>query len=185
MSEVNMNYIITFTGKKVCLGGPSRDSLDIDDIAHALANIPRFNGHLDTRYSVAEHSLFVMKLVRKYTSSIRVLRAALMHDASEAYLGDMSTPLKLMCPDYRTIEKNFEEQLAIKFNYNGLPEEHLQTIKMCDFQALQIEAECYHYHLHNQERWAWADQQVPTPQPFSTAEDAGEAFLQAYDLMKL
>lgn len=65
------------------------DMVCLDDIAHALAQIPRFSGHGNRFYSVAEHSVHVSHRVPAKHAMI-----GLMHDAAEAYLGDIATPLK-------------------------------------------------------------------------------------------
>lgn len=72
---------------------PRHDEVDIGDIAHALACIPRFNGHSSEPYSVALHSVHVARIVSRKRPELAL--AALLHDATEAYLGDIVRPLKL------------------------------------------------------------------------------------------
>ena len=83
--------IITYTGKEFEPTIPSGE-VDIVDIAHALGNICRFNGHCSRFYSVAEHSVRCAEAAKGYPDEI--IKQCLMHDASEAYLGDIVTPLK-------------------------------------------------------------------------------------------
>lgn len=92
--------ILTFLGKDFDLYTPDLEQIDPRDIAHALANICRFGGHTRKFYSVAQHSCIVADLVPDEHKL-----AALLHDASEAYCGDMVSPLKLAMPDYREIER--------------------------------------------------------------------------------
>ena len=73
--------------------------MSIEDIAHGLAFQCRFNGQTGTFYSVAQHSLMVMSLVPE-----ELQFAALLHDAAEAYLGDMVKPLKNLFPECSRIE---------------------------------------------------------------------------------
>ena len=86
---------------------PEEHDYDIDCIATALSNICRYTGHVDKFYSVAEHSVLVSKLVpEKYALE------GLLHDASEAFLGDVSSPLKKLLPDYKRIENNVQKAMA-------------------------------------------------------------------------
>jgi hypothetical protein len=67
---------------------PDPEQLDIRDIARALAKRCRFGGHCRVFYSVAQHSVIVSELVEQRGGDVEDVFAALMHDASEAYLGD-------------------------------------------------------------------------------------------------
>ena len=175
-----MSYLITYSGKKVDLLDPSPDSIDIDDIAHALSQITRFNGHHASHFSVADHSLHVLKLMRQRTAKANLLLAALMHDASEAYLGDMSTPLKLLCPDYRAIEARFEAVIAKKYGFDDLSGLEKLALKDCDFIALKTEASDGHYYLALHE--GWADDAEAWPYAFG--EKSSLVFLQTFQLLK-
>lgn len=95
-----MSYILTYTGKRFDLLDPRPDDVNIIDIAHALANIGRFSGHARAFYSVAQHCVLGSFIV-----PIGLARGFLLHDAREAYVGDMASPLKGLCPDYAAIEE--------------------------------------------------------------------------------
>jgi hypothetical protein len=90
-----MTWIETYSGKRFDLLDPKTDQVDLADIAHALARINRFTGHTSECYSVGEHSLHVLRLVeREYPDDNLLLAHALLHDAAEAYVGDVSAPMK-------------------------------------------------------------------------------------------
>ena len=96
-----MTWILTHSGLQFDLLQPKADAVRTTDIAHALARLCRFNGHVENHYSVAEHSLRVARLV---PAQHRL--AALLHDATEAYVGDMVRPLKQVMPNYQHIEQS-------------------------------------------------------------------------------
>ena len=90
MSRVNRGpWIQTHSGKQWHYNKPDIDSVDIEDIAHALSLLCRFGGHVSKFYSVAEHSVRASKIV-----PLDYQLWALMHDASEAYCVDVPSPLK-------------------------------------------------------------------------------------------
>lgn len=106
------NAIRTFTGKVFDLKILDPESICIEDIAHGLANTARFAGQLEKFYSVAQHSFYVAINVSKENQL-----AALLHDASEAYLGDMPSPFKKMLPDYKHHEDRLMKVIAEKFGF--------------------------------------------------------------------
>ena len=110
---------------------PRPDEIDINDIAHALSNICRFGGHCKSFYSVAAHSLLVSTLVPQ-----ELKLTALLHDATEAYIGDMISPLKHVVPDFKSIERSVWLAIAARF---GLPSYLPSAIHDADIMALAIE----------------------------------------------
>ncbi|HEY0288532.1 MAG TPA: hypothetical protein VGC62_16235 [Pseudomonas sp.] len=105
-----MTQILTFLGRSLDLAAPDADLIDPRDIAHALANICRFGGHTRKFYSVAQHSCIVADLVPDEHKL-----AALLHDATEAYVGDMVRPLKLAMPAYQAIEEQIWLAICKRF----------------------------------------------------------------------
>ena len=113
------NSIRTYTGEYLDFTNLQPDMINIRDIAHALSNIPRFGGHLPMWYSVADHSLHVSYQVQE-----EYKLDALLHDAAEAYMMDIPSPLKKLLPDYQTMEKKVFAAIAEKFNLkNPMPDE--------------------------------------------------------------
>lgn len=110
---------------------PQPEQIQLTDIAWGLSNCCRFNGHVQTFYSVAQHSVLVSLIVPEDQAL-----AALLHDASEAYTGDMVKPLKQLLPDFKAVEKRIETAIASKF---GLPVEMSAEIKNADLRLLRTE----------------------------------------------
>lgn len=123
--------IRTFTGNYIDVTNPQPENICIEDIAHALSNSCRFGGHTMQFYSVAEHSMRVAELVGPHFKL-----AALLHDASEAYLIDMPTPIKLLLPDYNKIEFRLMDVIADKFGFTW-PMVH--EVALADKKMLETE----------------------------------------------
>jgi len=130
-------YSPTHSGRRVVFDKPNSEMIDIDDIAHALSMICRFGGHSPRHYSVAEHCLLVASLV-----SDEYRLAALLHDASEAYVGDMVSPLKHLdsMEPYRALEDVIHGLIEAKFDVQF----NSQAIKEADMKALYIEGRSFY-----------------------------------------
>lgn len=126
-----MSWIQTYTGRKFDLLAPTADMICLRDIAHSLAHLCRFTGHTKRFYSVAEHSLWVSQCV----PDMHAL-SGLLHDATEAYLGDVSTPLKSLLPDYKLMEQRLWHVIADKY---GVPRVLPDCVKQMDLCALVTE----------------------------------------------
>src|SRR3954471_16493110 len=112
-------YLQTVSGRWVNPFDPEPDQLDAGDIARALANQCRFGGHCRVFYSVAQHSVIVSELVEQCGGDAEDVFAALMHDATEAYLGDMPHPLKhrsALGTAFKEAEAHLEQVIAKRFN---------------------------------------------------------------------
>lgn len=91
-----MTWLQTYTGRRFEFETPHWSDISIVDIAHALALTNRFGGHTRVPYSVAEHSCRVAMRCRDLAhGNLDAMRAGLLHDAAEAYVGDLVRPLKL------------------------------------------------------------------------------------------
>lgn len=105
-----MTFMTTVSGRVFDLEAPRADAVCIDDIAHALAHICRFGGHTQKHYSVAQHSILVSQLVPH-----ELALEGLLHDATEAYVGDVISPIKVGLPRYRALEDRVWEAVAARF----------------------------------------------------------------------
>ena len=111
-------YLQTVSGRWVNPFDPDPEQLDAGDIARALANQCRFGGHSRVFYSVAQHSVIVSELVEQRGGDAEDVFAALMHDATEAYLGDMPHPLKHRSPlgaAFKEAEQHLEAAIREHF----------------------------------------------------------------------
>ncbi|MEW6648186.1 MAG: hypothetical protein AB1450_13385 [Pseudomonadota bacterium] len=137
--------IETYTGLTVDLANPDPRTISADDIAHALSRIQRFGGHTNVPYSVAQHSVLVAEIAhRLYPSPDGLLeRQALLHDAQEAYLGDMVHPLKTI-PSVANAWNWLEAQMArvihLALGVQRPDQAATQRVHHCDRLALAIEA---------------------------------------------
>lgn len=119
-------FIETFTGRRFRPLAPVVDAIAIEDIAHSLSNQCRFSGHVRQFYSVAEHSVRVSRLLEDLGESIEVQLWGLLHDASEAYLVDLPTPLKSdeqIGRGYRSAERTLMAAVCQRFDLDPIEPE--------------------------------------------------------------
>lgn len=130
------NHIRTHSGIYIDPINPAADKITIEDIAWGLSMIPRFLGHTLFHFSVAQHSVNVLNDVRCFTEDKRVIMSGLLHDASEAYLCDIPSPIKHRIPGYLQIENNFMQVVADKFGFDWPLS---NVVKLCDKERLEYE----------------------------------------------
>src|ERR1044072_3315958 len=144
-------YLQTVSGRCLNPFEPDPAQIDIGDIARALANVCRFGGHCRSFYSVAQHSVIVSELVEQRGGDPEDVFAALMHDATEAYLGDMPHPLKHRSPlgaAFKDAEDHLEAALRSRFGIKpDVPE-----IKRADRALLATERRAL-----SSEAWHWPE----------------------------
>ncbi|MES2299219.1 MAG: phosphohydrolase [Pseudomonadota bacterium] len=157
-------YVSTFSGNRFYPLEPRIDHVAIEDIAHGLAYQCRFNGQTCEFYSVAQHSLIVASLVPPPLQF-----AALLHDAAEAYLGDMVKPLKVLLPEFAEIEDKVSAIIARTF---AIDFSNYAPIKRADLVALATEKR--DLMPHSVERWDYLDDIRALPDPIVTLSP-GEA----------
>lgn len=132
MVDKRDGWISTYTGKKFFIFNPRVEDIEIADIARALSMICRFNGHVKKFYSVAQHSVLVSYIVPE-----EYALEGLMHDATEAIIGDMVRPIKRFMPEFKEVENKLEAAIAQRFN---LRTDIHDIIKEADNIALVTEA---------------------------------------------
>lgn len=140
------NAILTFTNTFFYPLAPQADEVKIEDIAHALSQMCRGNGHLRTFYSVAQHSIHCAQEAKARGLSNRIQLACLLHDASEAYISDITRPVKCYLDEYRKIEYKLQQVIYKKFKIADLTEEERRHVAKIDDALLYYEFE----HLHHQ-----------------------------------
>lgn len=134
MTDEQKAWIITYTGTKFYHLNPQPEMVHVEDIAHSLSQLCRWTGHTKFFYSVAQHSV-----LGSYLCPPESALEFLMHDSSEAYLGDMNRPLKHYTaagPAYLEIEEKVEKVIFEKF---GLPYPLSEEVKKYDVQMLYAE----------------------------------------------
>lgn len=130
-SSASRPDILTASGNYFNFLMPAKNAVLVTDIAHALARVCRFNGHTREFYSVAQHSVLVSEIVAPEFALV-----GLFHDATEAYIGDVTRPLKNLLPDYRAIEARLQADIFKKL---GLPEHIPAEVKTADLILLATE----------------------------------------------
>ncbi|AXK83418.1 HD family hydrolase [Pseudolabrys taiwanensis] len=134
------------SGRRLDLLDPSPLDVELDDIAHGLARVARWNGQTKGAhiFSVAQHSLLVEALARAKTPRLDVKGrlAVLLHDAPEYVVGDMISPFKVVIGDsYKAVEKRLLAAIHLRFGLQAkLPETLTKLIKDADRQAAYLEA---------------------------------------------
>jgi hypothetical protein len=125
--------ILTYSGNLFSPLDPQPKDVHIEDIAHSLSLLCRFTGHARVFYSVAQHSIQVsLRVPPKYALW------GLLHDATEAYLNDISLPLKVLpeYSEYRDAEKRLSQVIMTRF---GLDPEEPEPVKVADKLMCRIE----------------------------------------------
>jgi uncharacterized protein len=144
----NMATLETVSGRKIDVSNPNPNDIVIEDIAWALSRMPRFSGHSIpyTPYSVAQHCIQVAEDLKDYGPNIQLY--GLLHDAAEAYINDLPSPVKHI-PEIHAVIKKLEDSLmtaiytALKINHPTVEEEAL--VKIADKTQQAVEAYNFMY----------------------------------------
>lgn len=124
--------ILTYSGVYFDFEHPEKSVISIEDIAHGLSNVCRFAGQCKHFYSVAQHSIYVSQMMP--TKELALV--GLLHDATEAYIGDVTAPLKQLMPEYKVIERRVHNAIFERF---GLDPKMPPIIKQVDLRMLATE----------------------------------------------
>lgn len=132
MAALNYNAYRTHSGVMLDLSAPESITFDVQDIAHHLARVCRYGGAVDEFYSVASHCVYICRELQRRGYPIDIQAAGLLHDAPEAFLGDMVSGLKRMFPAYKALEVRYARAIEAQF---GVFFEGNATIKDADLRA--------------------------------------------------
>lgn len=135
-------YITTYSKIHFTPLEPDPGQISARDIAHALSLMTRANGHFPEFYSVGQHCLHCAEEARAEGLPQRLILACLLHDAGEAYIADMTRPVKKHLPEYRKIEERLLRAIYIRFLGSDLTLEEAAEVKRIDDALL------YHEFLH-------------------------------------
>ncbi len=178
-----MSTITTYSGKAFDPIAPEARKICIADIAHALSLLCRANGHFPTFYSIGQHSLHCMEEATARGYGERVALACLLHDASEAYISDITRPVKRALADYRGIEANLQNAIEGVFLGSPLSEDERRLVREVDDALL------YHEFFHHMGEKLFDTEPHLFSKPvfaFEPFEKTEQAFLAAFErLMSL
>lgn len=148
-------WMQTYLGGKFTFDAPRVQDIDIEDIAHSLALQCRFNGHVNTFYSVGDHCLHVTS---KISPENRFW--GLMHEAAETYMSDIITPFKYHWRWRYFLKKMENKILKVVAKTYSLPWPIPEEIKEVDQRMWATEQR----DLRNKPRFAWSTDIVPYPE---------------------
>lgn len=131
--------VITYSGVNFYPLNPNKDDIKIEDISHALSLMTRANGHFRHFYSVGQHSINCYKEAKNRNYSYRVQMGCLLHDASEAYLADITRPVKKSMDEYFVWEERLQKAVFEMAGLNELTDEEKFKVKSVDDSMLYYE----------------------------------------------
>lgn len=132
MDKKKNNYLKTYMGNKVDPLDVKAEDITLEDIAHALSLMCRGNGQVVHFYSVGQHCINCAKEAQARGWNVRLQLGCLLHDAAEAYMSDLITPIKVHMPQYYEIEERFLKAVYEKFGLADLSKEEWDLIMEVD-----------------------------------------------------
>ena len=179
-------WMDTYTGGQVNLPQPQPGQIRIEDIAHSLANQCRFNGHCRFFYSVAHHSVTVACDVSQLGAldflgnNSRLQLLALLHDAHEAYTGDVTRPVKSLLPQLGKIQDMIQRAIYADLNIAPPSDDEAATIKKADNRMLAAEAKYLMVSQGKGLQVGESSEGVYWASPILSQHDAEQHFLEMY-----
>lgn len=137
------DYITTFSKVNFTPLEPVEADIRIEDIAHSLSMLCRANGHYSDFYSVGAHCINCYEEAVARQESARVQMACLLHDATEAYLSDVTRPVKKHLPEYQSIEDRLAE--VIYTHFLGFPLTEYEKSIVCQIDDVMLYYEFYEF----------------------------------------
>lgn len=173
-------YITTYSKIHFTPLEPKKEQILVEDIAHAQSLMTRANGHFPEFYSVAQHSIACGKEAVARGYSDRLVAACLLHDGSEAYLSDITRPVKGELEGYRRIEKILQDAIYECFLGSLPTEEEKEAIRSVDDTCLYYEF--LHYmgeELAKEPPRKYSDMVFET-RPFAEVEEELRSMIEEY-----
>lgn len=177
-TDTKLGVLYTYSGLEFKPFAPDPDLITLEDIARALSNICRYGGHTKYFYSVADHSMRVADRMENKVDA----RWALLHDASEAYLGDIPAPLKKMSAfaPYAELERNVMIAVCQRFD---LPFEEPENVYFWD-KEIRREEMAFLTNIPEELHRVSDKSEFKTIVPL-TPEDSYRNFLRYADLLEI
>lgn len=141
----------TFTGERFYPFDPKPEQVFIEDIARGLANTCRWGGQIHTFYSVAQHSVEVSK-----RCTYRAKPWGLLHDAAEAYINDLPSPVKAGLPEYKKMENKILDVIVERFGI-FVDEDIHKEVKHYDLEVRKNEGPNLHPHHEHLDMWLYLE----------------------------
>ena len=152
----------TFSGGKFYPQDPRVEDMFLVDVEHVLSKVCRFGGHCDGLYTVLQHLVNCVEKADQdemIRHDLKLMRTILLHDSSETWIQDLTSPTKYALPDYQVMEKRIEEVAAKRFDlYFPFPE----IVKTIDLRMRVTEAAVLM--TSAKDRW-WEAPEFPPPYP--------------------
>lgn len=174
--------IETYCGKYLDYKNPLPEDIELADIARGLAQTCRFAGQTTRYYSVAEHAIYVVRLLGPCTRDLRF--AALHHDSHEAYMGDWTSPLKMATDGvFDLIAARIDVVVAAAF---GIGTHHFENlrVKEADRTALRHEAATLKFSHGTGPHWGFDESFTPLAGIGWSPDKAEREFLKWHDRLK-